>query len=189
MDASGLVEAARGYARPVDGDADLASIGAALCDPARAAMLTALMGGRTLPAGELARIARVAPSTAGSHPAQLSSAGLVAVERHSRHCYHRLAGAEIAHALEALAAVAPASRVGSLRAERQTAAERATRSCHDHLAGALGVALTDWLVELGALDFRLARAGRPRARRRGRRARGRSSRQPAAAHPGLPGLE
>ena len=136
----------------MDGDADLAEVGAAIGDPARTAMLQALLGGRALPAGELARIGRVAPSTASAHLARLASAGLVEVERRGRHRYHRLAGVQVAEALEALAAIAPAAPVRSLRAARLAAAERAARSCYDHLAGALGVALTDRLIELGALD-------------------------------------
>lgn len=136
----------------MDGDADLAAVGAAIGDPARALMLSALLGGRSLPATELARIGRVAPSTASSHLGRLIDAGLVAVERRGRHRYHRLADERVAHALEALAAVAPARPVRSLRAAQQSAAERAARSCYDHLAGILGVAVTDQLCFVGALD-------------------------------------
>ena len=74
------------------------------------------------------------------------------VERHGRHRYHRLAGADVAHAVEALAALAPARPVRSLRDGDRATAERAARSCYDHLAGALGVRLADRLCELGALD-------------------------------------
>ncbi len=60
-------------------DADLAAVGAAIGEPARAATLSSLLGGRAIPAGELALAARVAPSTASEHLARLTAAGLVAV--------------------------------------------------------------------------------------------------------------
>jgi DNA-binding transcriptional ArsR family regulator len=133
-------------------DADLAAVGAAIGEPARAAMLSALLGGRAIPAGELALAARVAPSTASEHLARLTAAGLVAVERHGRHRFYRLAGDEVAHALEALEGVAAPRAPRSLAAQRRTAAERRARSCYDHLAGTLGVAVADQLCEVGALD-------------------------------------
>ncbi len=134
------------------GDADIASVAAVMGNPARGSMLAALLGGRALPAGELARVARVSPSTASDHLARLTDAGLVSVERFGRHRYHRLADDRVAQVVEGLAALAPARRVRSLREDSQSTAERAARSCYDHLAGALGVALADRLTELGALD-------------------------------------
>lgn len=136
----------------MDGDADIAAVAAAIGHPARGAMLSALFGGRALPATDLARAARVSPSTASAHLAQLVDAGLVTVERQGRHRYHRLAGPEVAEALETLAGLAPARPVRSLRADGRARAERAARSCYDHVAGALGVALADRLCAVGALD-------------------------------------
>jgi len=136
----------------MDGDADISSIAAVMGNPARGRMLAALLGGRAMPATELARVARVSPSTGSAHLARLEDAGLVAVERQGRHRYHRLAGADVAHAVEALAALSPPRPVSTLRAADAAAAERAARSCYDHLAGALGVALADRLCALGALD-------------------------------------
>src|SRR4051794_30342495 len=115
-------------------------------------MLSALFGGRALPATDLARAARVSPSTASAHLAQLLDAGLVVVERRGRHRYHRLAGPDVAQALETLAGLAPARPARSLRADGRAQAERAARSCYDHVAGALGVALADPLCAAGALD-------------------------------------
>lgn len=134
------------------GHADLAAVGAAIGDPARALMLDALLGGRALPATDLARIGRVAPSTASGHLARLTRARLVEVEPRGRHRYYRLAGPDVAHALEALAAVAPAVATRSLSASHRNTAERAARSCYDHLAGQLGMAVTDGLVDAGALE-------------------------------------
>jgi DNA-binding transcriptional ArsR family regulator len=137
----------------MDGDADIAAVAMAIGHPARGAMLTALFGGRALPASELARSARVSRSTASAHLAQLVETGLVRVERQGRHRYHRLAGADVAEALETLAALAPPRPVRSLRESDRARAERAARTCYDHVAGALGVALTDRLCDAGALDL------------------------------------
>jgi DNA-binding transcriptional ArsR family regulator len=134
------------------GDADLATVGAAIGEPARALMLNALLGGRALPASDLARVGRVAPSTASAHLARLAEAGLIAVEPNGRHRYHRLASDDVAHAIEVLATIAPPLEIRSLRAANRAGAERAARSCYDHLAGQLGVAVTSRLVELGALE-------------------------------------
>lgn len=136
------------------GDADVAVVAGAIGHPARAAMLAALLGGRALPAGELARAAGVTPQTASAHLARLVDAGLVVAVRHGRHRYHELAGHEVAEVLEGLAALAPTQAVTGLRAAGRRAAERAGRSCYDHLAGELGVALTDRLCALGALEER-----------------------------------
>jgi DNA-binding transcriptional ArsR family regulator len=136
----------------MDGHADIAAVAAAIGHPARGAMLTGLFGGRALPASELASAARVSRSTASAHLAQLVDTGLVGVERQGRHRYHRLASAEVAEALETLAAVAPPRPVRSLRDSGRARAERAARSCYDHLAGALGVAVTDGLCDAGALE-------------------------------------
>jgi DNA-binding transcriptional ArsR family regulator len=136
----------------IHGDADIASIAAVIGHPARGRMLDALLGGRALPASELAEVAGVSASTASAHLARLTASGLVAVERHGRHRYHRLAGARVAEVLEGLSLLAPAREVRSLREANRRTAERAARSCYDHLAGAIGVAFADRLCELGALD-------------------------------------
>jgi DNA-binding transcriptional ArsR family regulator len=136
----------------VHGDADIATVASAMGHPARGAMLQALLGGRALTATELARVARVAPATASAHLARLTGAGLVEVVSQGRHRYHRLAGPEVAEALESLAAIAPPRPVRGLRESDQRAAERAARSCYDHLAGAAGVALADRLVAVGGLE-------------------------------------
>jgi DNA-binding transcriptional ArsR family regulator len=134
------------------GDPDIASVAAVMGHPARGTMLVALLGGRALPASDLAQVARISPSTASGHLAQLVGADLVRVERHGRHRYHRLAGADVAHAVEALSALAPPRPVRSLRESDRATAERAARSCYDHVAGVLGVRLADRLCELGALE-------------------------------------
>lgn len=125
----------------------LAEIGALVGDPARAAMLQALMDGRALTAGELAGAAGVTPQTASGHLAQLAGAGLVAVARQGRHRYHHLATPDVARMLESLmlvAAAGSARRVTTGPRDRQL---RLARTCYDHIAGRLGVALADAMVE------------------------------------------
>ena len=131
--------------------ADLAAVAALIADPSRAAMLDALSGGEALTAGELARRAGVVPSTATEHLARLAAGGLVLSERRGRTRHVRLAGAHVARALEALAAIAPPQRPAGLKAWNHGEALRAARSCYDHLAGVAGVALADALVRRGAL--------------------------------------
>ena len=123
----------------------VAEVASLFADPARAAMLNAVVDGRALPAGELAYSAGVTPQTASSHLAKLVDGGLMAVEQEGRHRYYRLAGAHVAEALERLAAIRPA---GPVRRKAVTANARElsfARWCYDHLAGRLGVAVTDAL--------------------------------------------
>ena len=130
----------------VSGDADLAAVGAVLAEPARAKVLLALGDGRSLPASMLAAEAGVAPSTASHHLARLVDAGLVVAEARGRHRYFSLAGPEVGHLIEAVARVAPAQQVRSLRQGTRAHAVRYARHCYDHLAGRLGVAVADALA-------------------------------------------
>jgi DNA-binding transcriptional ArsR family regulator len=133
------------------GDADLAAIASVLADPGRARMLLALYDGRALAASVLAAEAGVAPSTATFHLARLLDAGLVTAERQGRHRYFRLAGPEVAEAVEGLVRLAPAQPVRSLREGTRAEQLRSARTCYDHLAGRLGVALMSALLERGHL--------------------------------------
>jgi DNA-binding transcriptional ArsR family regulator len=135
----------------VDGDADLAAVGSLLAEPARVRMLAALGDGRALPASALAAEAGVAPSTASGHLARLVDGGLLTAESRGRRRYFRLRGPEVAEALEALARVAPREPVSSLRQATRIDALRAARTCYDHLAGRLGTALMDALLERGVV--------------------------------------
>ncbi|MEU9336423.1 helix-turn-helix domain-containing protein [Streptomyces sp. NPDC048290] len=136
---------------------DLAAVASLLADATRAAFCLALLDGRPWSAGELARHTGVAASTATGHLHQLVASGLVIEERRGRHRYVALAGPEVAELIESLAALAPpASRVPprSLTAARTTRALALGRTCYDHLAGALGVRVTDALTGRGFLDDR-----------------------------------
>jgi DNA-binding transcriptional ArsR family regulator len=136
----------------VDGDADIAAPAALLGDPRRARIVMALFDGRALPASVLAAEAGVAPSTASEHLARLLDGGLLRAERYGRHRYYRLAGGEVAAAVEALARVAPPAPVRSLRQGLQAEALRRARTCYDHLAGRLGTAIMASMLERGLLD-------------------------------------
>ena len=135
----------------MDGDVQIAPVAALLGEPARAAIVGALESGQALPAAELARRAAVSPSTASEHLARLVEGGLLAVEPRGRHRYYRLASAEVAHAVEALSAIAPRGPVRSLRAANTASALTEARTCYDHLAGRLGVAVAGALVRRRAL--------------------------------------
>jgi DNA-binding transcriptional ArsR family regulator len=132
-------------------DVDVVPAAALLAEPTRAAMLTALLDERPLAAGELARLAGVSPATASSHLARLLGGGLVTMIKQGRHRYYRLAGPEVAAAIEALAQLSPATPVRSLRDSRDAAALAHARTCYDHLAGRAGVALLQALLAQGIL--------------------------------------
>jgi DNA-binding transcriptional ArsR family regulator len=135
----------------VQGDVDVAPVAALIGEPARATVLVALTGGRALAASTLAAEAGVAPSTLSGHLARLVDGGLITVENSGRHRYYRLANPHIAEAVEALARIAPTKRVRSLPQATHAEAIRRARTCYDHLAGRLGVALCDALVSRGVL--------------------------------------
>jgi DNA-binding transcriptional ArsR family regulator len=124
----------------------VAGVAALLGDPTRAVMLDALMDGRARPAGELARTAGIAPSTASEHLARLVAGRLLVVEPNGRERRYRLASAEVADVLEALSRLGSEAPVSSLRTAGRRDALQAARTCYDHLAGRLGVAVTDALV-------------------------------------------
>ncbi|MGH3426822.1 MAG: ArsR/SmtB family transcription factor [Terriglobales bacterium] len=134
------------------GDADIAGIAELVADPGRARILLALGDGRALAASTLATEAGVAASTASSHLAKLTSGGLLAVERHGRHRYYRLADPKVGELLESLARIAPAAPVRSLRQGTRAHAVRVARTCYDHLAGRLGTAVMAALLDEGILS-------------------------------------
>ncbi|CAL9626430.1 hypothetical protein SUDANB105_05967 [Streptomyces sp. enrichment culture] len=146
--------------------AGLAALAGLIADTTRAACLLALLDGRAWTAGELARHAGVAPSTLSEHLGKLVAGGLLAEERQGRHRYVRLADARVAQLLEDLAAqVTPGApdRPRSLREAGAGSAMARGRTCYDHLAGRLGIAVTDALGALGLLrrdtGFALTDAG------------------------------
>ncbi|GAA3155006.1 winged helix-turn-helix domain-containing protein [Planomonospora alba] len=139
---------------PVAGP-DLASVARPLADRTRASFCMALLDGRAWTATELARHAGVAASTATEHLNALVGGNLLAEERQGRHRYVRLAGPHVAELIEGLAAVAPAGAPPprSLSAAGRRRALAHARTCYDHLAGAVAVAITDTMTERGLLDW------------------------------------
>jgi DNA-binding transcriptional ArsR family regulator len=142
----------------------LAEVAALLADSGRAGMVTALWDGSARPAGELARIAGVSAATASVHLGRLVAGGVLRVEPRGRHRYFRLAGPDVAAALEALARVLP-PHPGRAAFDAELPPLRRARLCYDHVAGRLGVALSDALLARGWLTladgaFALRPAGR-----------------------------
>ncbi|TDW81271.1 MULTISPECIES: helix-turn-helix transcriptional regulator [Kribbella] len=135
----------------MDGDADVAQVAGLMAEPARAKVLMALADGRALPASLLATEAGVSPQTVSAHLRKLLEGGLVTVEQSGRHRYYGLSGPEVAAAVEALARIAKPQPIRSLRQSTRAAALREARTCYDHLAGRLGVALLEGLVRRDAL--------------------------------------
>jgi DNA-binding transcriptional ArsR family regulator len=141
-------------------DTDIAPAAALMADPTRAAILRALLPDRPLAAGELARMAGVSAATASFHLAKLLDGGMIAVARQGRHRYYRLAGHEVATAIEALGLISPALPVRSLRQSREAAALARARTCYDHLAGRAGVELLDAMLRRRFLQNKQEPSGR-----------------------------
>jgi len=133
-------------------DSDIAAVATLLADRARAAMLTVLLDGRPLAAGELARVAGVSAQTASAHLAKLLDGGLVTVIKQGRHRYYSLKGPEIAQVIEALSTISPPIKVNSLRQSRDAKRLHTARTCYDHLAGEAGVALFAALLDGGMIE-------------------------------------
>jgi DNA-binding transcriptional ArsR family regulator len=143
----------------------ISSLGYLLADPGRTAMLLAMLEGRSLPAGELARAASVSAQSASAHLAKLSRGGLITVQREGRCRYYKLAGQRVANALEALGAISTVRPAGEYAASKIDHSMVMARSCYDHLAGRVGVALTEAMqkqrviVPEGERDYRVTARG------------------------------
>jgi DNA-binding transcriptional ArsR family regulator len=137
------------YAVVMNAKYPLASTAALLADPGRAAMMTALLSGGSLPAGELARIAGVSAQSASMHLSQLVDGGFLIARQHGRHRYYSITRPEVAHVVEALGVISTPGK------HRPSSADRAlcyARTCYDHLAGELGVQLVTALERQGLLE-------------------------------------
>lgn len=132
--------------RMPDASPSIAEIAAVIGHPARANILTALLDGRALTAKELAYAAGVTPPTTSGHLARLTDARLLTAAKQGRHIYFRLASPRVGQMLEGIMAVAidgPPRHQPRWRGGEQL---RTARTCYDHLAGRLGVALAETLV-------------------------------------------
>jgi DNA-binding transcriptional ArsR family regulator len=130
---------------------NVSAVASLIADPARAAMLSALLDGRALPAGELAYASGVTAQTASSHLSKLLAGGLLALETEGRHRYYRLAGPHVAEVLECLATIPAHQPVRRKALSGEAQRLRLARVCYDHLAGRLGVAVTQGLLARGFL--------------------------------------
>jgi DNA-binding transcriptional ArsR family regulator len=115
-------------------------------DPTRANMLLALMDGRSLPSGELASSANIAPQTASGHLTKLVEAGLLAVETQGRHRYYRIAKPEVSFAIETLGELAPPRPQPDPPSE-EARRFRLARTCYGHLGGVIAVKIVDSMRE------------------------------------------
>lgn len=130
---------------------DVADVAAVFADRARARMIGALIDGRRLPASRLATEAGVSAATTSGHLRRMLDAGIVQVEVSGRHRFYYLADAQVAAAYEALIAMTPLPPITSLRTGTRMARLRTARTCYDHFAGRLGVAITAALIDTGVL--------------------------------------
>ncbi len=143
---------------------DLAAVAGLIGDPARAAMMSVLMSGEAYPATMLAARAGVSAQTASAHLAKLTKASLIKVVRSGRYRLYRLGNAKVGHALEALGAISPERAIRSLRQSDESAALKLARMCYDHLAGYIGVGITESLVHRSYIvprghDFEITKKG------------------------------
>jgi len=140
----------------------LAATAALVADPGRAAMLTALLDGGSLPAGELARVAGVSAPSASMHLGQLVDGGFLIGRQQGRHRYYSIATPEVAHVIEALGVISTASKYKPSTTDQALCY---ARTCYDHLAGTLGVQLAaafecrGLMVARGVVDYELTAAG------------------------------
>jgi DNA-binding transcriptional ArsR family regulator len=130
---------------------NIAKVASLVSETSRAAILTTLLDDRFHTASELAYQAGIKQQTASFHLAKLAELNMVTVESQGRHRYYRLANAEIAQILESLLALSPPVEIKSLKQSSELKALKHARTCYDHLAGRLGVELTNFLLEMGYL--------------------------------------
>jgi DNA-binding transcriptional ArsR family regulator len=145
----------------------LSEVASLMGDPGRASMLQLLMDGRAHTASELALTAGITAQTASGHLSRMVEANLLAARAQGRNRFYRLASGDVAHAIESLMALAgtrapPASKTAAWRRDPDL---RFCRTCYDHLAGQVGMAVTDALTKGGHLepkgprDWRLTETG------------------------------
>jgi len=133
--------------------ARIAEIAALAGDASRAGMLQALMDGRALTATELANVAGITPQSASGHLTRMVGAGLLGVEKQGRHRYHRLASTAVAQMLEGVMQIAAGAQPQRPVVGPRDAALRKARTCYDHLAGELGVAIADAMTRHGFAEL------------------------------------
>ena len=129
---------------------DLASLGKLMSSQSRVRILAALMGGKALPASELAYRAGVSNQTASEHLATLEKSALIKGRKCGRHRYYEINGTDIARSLESVVVAFPSVDIQSNNKVPDSLRE--ARFCYDHLAGKLGVSITQSLISMGAIS-------------------------------------
>jgi len=133
-------------------DANAAVIASLVSDCSRAAMLTALLDGRFHPASELASMAGIKPQTASFHLAKMIEADVITMEKQGRHRYYGIRNQEVAHVMETLLSIAPPVPIKSLQQHNEDKKIRYARTCYDHLAGRVGVQVTEALLRMELME-------------------------------------
>jgi DNA-binding transcriptional ArsR family regulator len=132
---------------------NMAEVAALLGETSRATILAGMMDGRFHTASELAYMAAIKPQTASFHLAKLVEGKLIKVEKQGRHRYFQLADEDIAQFLESFLAISPPPEVRSLKQSSQIKLLQDARTCYDHLAGKLGVQLTESMMNAGYIKL------------------------------------
>jgi DNA-binding transcriptional ArsR family regulator len=143
---------------------NLSNVASIVSEPSRAAILTVLLDNRFHSAGELAYMARIKPQTTSFHLSKMIEANLITVEKQGRHRYFRIQGPEVAKIMETLLPLSPPAQIRSFNQSTEDKAIRQARTCYDHIAGFLGVQLTDSFIKKGFLtdnndEFLLSEGG------------------------------
>ncbi|MBX4149050.1 ArsR/SmtB family transcription factor [Paenibacillus lautus] len=136
----------------MNANSNIAQVASLVSDASRAAILTVLLDGRYHPASELAYMANIKPQTASFHLSKMVAANLVTVEQQGRHRYYGIQNQEVAQIMETLLSITPPVEIRSLNQAVENEALRQARTCYDHLAGKLGIQLTNSLLSAGVLS-------------------------------------
>ena len=134
----------------MNANSNIAQVASLVSDASRAAILTVLLDGRYHPASELAYMANIKPQTASFHLSKMVAANLVTVEQQGRHRYYGIQNQEVAQIMETLLSITPPVEIRSLNQAAENEALRQARTCYDHLAGKLGIQLTNSLLSAGS---------------------------------------
>lgn len=136
----------------MNASSNIAQVASLVSDASRAAILTVLLDGRYHPASELAYMAKIKPQTASFHLSKMVAANLVTVEQQGRHRYYGIQNQEVAQIMETLLSITPPVEIRSLNQAAENEALRQARTCYDHLAGKLGIQLTNSLLSAGVIS-------------------------------------
>ena len=116
-------------------------------DATRASILWNLLDGKAFTATELAIAVETSAQNISMHLGKLLDADLISVEKQGRHKYYRFSNKEVAYAVEAMANLIPKPEISAKKKTENYPPIKYCRTCYDHLAGKIGVALADSLLE------------------------------------------